>query len=235
MKKRILLKLSGEALKGEADLIIDPKVVLKIAKQVLKLKEANYDVAIVIGAGNIWRGHNASLLGMERVQADHMGMLATLMNSIAMQEALEKLGLDTRLMTAIETNKLAEPYIRRKALSHFEKDRVLILAGGTGSPFFSTDSAAALRAIELGIPLILMAKNGVDGIYSDDPKKNPKAKKYDELRYQDILEKHLTVMDQTAASLCNENGVELLVFNMQDDKNIDRFLKGEKIGTLVKP
>ena len=234
MKKRVLLKLSGEALKDSGDEIISSKTVDKIAIQVKELKNAGYDIAIVIGAGNIWRGASASKLGMDRVQADYMGMLATIMNSLALQQSLEKIGLKTRLMTAMEIYKVAEPYIRRRAERHFEKDRILILAGGTGSAYFSTDTASALRAAELNIPLILMAKNGTDGIYSKDPKKYNDAKKYDEITYQEILEKNLRVMDQKAASLCKENNIQILVFDMLDDNNIKKFIQGKKIGTLVK-
>lgn len=232
MYKRVLLKLSGEALRDENG-IISPQTVTKVASQVKKIHDANIDVAIVIGAGNIWRGATAEKLGMERSQADYMGMLATIINSVAMQESLEKLGLPTRLMTAIEVDKVAEPYLRRRALRHFEKRRILILAGGTGSPYFSTDTAAALRAAELNIPVILMAKNNIDGVYDSDPRINKNAKLLTKITYQEILEKHLKVIDQTAASLCADNNIEMLVFNMNDEKNIERIIKGNKVGTQV--
>ena len=232
MKERLLLKLSGEALKGENG-IISYLTLEKIAKQIKLLVKANFNLAIVIGAGNIFRGATAEKLGMDRSQADYMGMLGTLMNSLAMQEVLEKLSIPTRVMTSLEVNKVAETYIRRRALRHFEKDRVLILAGGTGSPYFSTDTAAALKAAELDIKKILVAKNDVDGVYSDDPKVNKDAKLYKRITYQEILEKHLKVIDQTAASICNENKIEMLVFNMNNDDNIQKIIKNIDCGTIV--
>ena len=232
MKERLLLKLSGEALKGEHG-IINYQTLEKIAKQIKLLVNADINLAIVIGAGNIFRGASAEKFGMERSQADYMGMLGTIMNSLAMQEVLEKLGIATRVMTSLETNKVAETYIRRRALRHFEKDRVLILAGGTGSPYFSTDTAAALKAAELGIKKILVAKNDVDGVYSADPKIDKKATLYKKITYKEILEKHLKVIDQTAASICNENKIEMLVFNMNKDDNIKKIIDNVPCGTVI--
>lgn len=231
-KKRVLLKLSGEAFLGQ-DLIICPQVVGKVALQIQKLKEQDFKIVVVIGAGNIWRGANASKLGVERAQADYMGMLATIINSLALQDALEKIDVKTRVMSAIAVNEVCEPYIRRKALRHLEKGFVLILAGGTGSPYFSTDTAAALRAAELYLPTILMAKNGVDGVYDKDPKNNKDAKKYEKITYRKILKDHLEVIDLTAASMCAENKIEMLVFNMLDEKNIENIANGKKVGTKV--
>ncbi len=234
MYKRILLKLSGEALKGDTQFGIDPATVKNVAKQIKEVALLGVQVGIVCGGGNIWRGKTASELGMERAQADYMGMLATVMNALAIQEALESLGVQTRVLSALDIQQVAEPYIRRRAIRHLEKGRVCIFAGGIGSPYFSTDTACVLRATEIGADVILMAKNGTEGVYDSDPRKNKDAKMYTELTFQEILNKNLAVMDSTAASLCKDNNLELIVFNMNKDGNILRVVKGEKIGTNVR-
>jgi uridylate kinase len=234
MYKRVLLKLSGEALKGNADFGIDPITVKVIAEQIKDIHDMGVEVGIVVGGGNIWRGKTAEALGMDRAQADYMGMLATIMNGLAVQDSLEHLGVPTRVMTAITVNQVAEPYIRRKAIRHLEKGRVCIFVGGLGSPYFSTDTACVLRATEIGAEVVLMAKNGTEGIYDSDPRKNPNARMYQELTFNEILEKGLAVMDSTAASLCRDNKLPLIVFNMNKDGNILRAVKGENIGTKVK-
>jgi uridylate kinase len=231
--KRVLLKLSGEALMGEAHFGIDPAVALSIAEQIRRVAEQHVEIAIVIGGGNIWRGLAASSKGMDRATADYMGMVATVLNALALQDALEKAGVQTRVMTAIEMHEVAEPYIRRRAIRHMEKGRVVILAAGTGNPYFTTDTAAALRALELDAEILLMAKNKVDGVYSDDPRIDPNARLYRHLRYQEALERNLRVMDASALSLCRENDLPILVFSMADDDAIDRAVKGEPVGTLV--
>ena len=230
--KRIVLKLSGESLAGDQGFGINPAVVEDIAKQIKKIRERGVDVAIVVGGGNIWRGLAGSAKGMDRATADYMGMMATVMNALALQDALEKLDVDTRVQTAIEMNKIAEPYIRSRATRHLEKGRVVIFGCGTGCPFFSTDTAAVLRAAEIGADVILLAKN-VDGVYDSDPAVNPNAKKYDQLSYMDVLNQGLGVMDSTATSLSMDNHIPILVFALSDPENIYRAVNGEKIGTLV--
>ncbi len=230
---RILLKLSGEALMGDAHYGIDPVVVRSLAQQIKKVAEKDVQVAIVIGGGNIWRGLSASIAGMDRSTADYMGMVATVLNALALQEASERAGVPTRVMTAIEMRDVAEPYIRRRAIRHMEKGRVVILAAGTGNPYFTTDTAAALRALELNADILLMAKNGIDGVYDSDPRLNPDARRYDRLSHQEAIEKDLRVMDAAALSLCRENNVPILVFDIRDERAIDRAVDGEHVGTLV--
>ena len=230
---RIVLKLSGEALAGKQGYGIDPETVETIAKQVVEVNKLGVQVAIVVGGGNIWRGLSGSAKGMDRVSADYMGMLATVMNSLALQDAMEKNGVATRVQTAINMQQVAEPYIRRRAIRHMEKGRVVIFGAGTGNPYFSTDTTAALRAAEIEADVILMAKKGTDGIYDSDPNKNANAKKFDSLTYIEILNKGLHVMDTTATSLCMDNKIPLLVFNIDDHENIFRAALGEEIGTTV--
>ena len=231
--KRVVLKLSGESLAGENDFGINTPVVENIAQQVKKIHDAKLEVAIVVGGGNIWRGLSGSAKGMDRAQADYMGMLATVMNALALQDALEKMHVFTRVQTAIEMREVAEPYIRRRAVRHLEKGRVVIFGGGTGNPYFSTDTTAALRAAEVEADVILMAKKGTDGIYDCDPNKNSNAKKFDTLTYLEILNRELHVMDATATSLCMDNNIPLVVFNIDDHENIYRAAIGENIGTTV--
>lgn len=230
---RVVLKLSGESLAGDAGFGITPSVVEDIARQVKKVHEKGVHIAIVVGGGNIWRGLSGSAKGMDRATADYMGMMATVMNALALQDALEKLDVDTRVQTAIEMRQVAEPYIRRKAIRHMEKGRVVIFGAGTGNPYFSTDTTAALRAAEIEADVILMGKKGTDGIYDSDPNKNPNAKKYDELTYLEIIQKGLAVMDTTATSLCMDNEIPLVVFNIDHHENIVRAALGERIGTTV--
>ena len=218
--KRIVLKLSGEALAGEKGYGIDPSTVDRIAAQIQKVAEIGLEVAIVNGGGNIWRGLAGASKGMDRATADYMGMLATVINSLALQDALENRNVPTRVQTAIEMRQVAEPYIRRRAIRHLEKARVVIFAAGTGNPYFSTDTTAALRAAEIEADAILMAKNGVDGVYDDDPRKNPQAKKFDKLDYLDVIQKQLNVMDSTAISLCMDNNIPIVVFNIEEPDNI---------------
>jgi uridylate kinase len=231
--KRVLLKISGEALMGDKNFGIDQKVLKFIADELKKLSRMQVEIALVIGGGNIFRGLEASAEGMERTSADYMGMLATVMNAIAVQNALEKNGMPTRVQSAIEMQELAEPYIRRKAVRHLEKGRFVIFAAGTGNPYFTTDTAAALRAVEIGADIILKATK-VDGVYSSDPMKNPKAKKYSEISYIDVLKKGLKVMDSTATSLCMDNNLPIRVFSLMKKGNIKKVLEGKKIGTLVR-
>ncbi len=233
MYKRILLKLSGEALKGGTDFGIDPQTVNKIAKQIKDVHDLGVEIGIVVGGGNIWRGATAAQLGMDRAQADYMGMLATVMNGLAIQDALEHIGVPTRAMSALSINEVAEEYIRRRAVRHLEKGRVCIFVGGLGSPYFSTDTACVLRGTEIGAQVIMMAKNGTDGVYDSDPKTNPDAKLFTEISFSEILNRNLKVMDLTAASLCKENKLEIIVFNMNKDGNIVKAVNGEKIGTHV--
>ncbi|MCK4326078.1 UMP kinase, partial [bacterium] len=230
--KRILLKLSGEALQGRQKYGLDPKVVNSIADEIRDVRELNIEIAIVVGGGNIFRGVVASANGMEQSIADYMGMLATGINALALQGALEKMGVDTRVQTAIEMRDLAEPYIRRRAIRHLEKGRVVILAGGTGNPYFTTDTAAALRATEIGAEVILKATK-VDGVYSSDPILNPKAKKFHRLSYIEVIKRKLKVMDSTAISLCMDNSLPIIVFNLKRKGNIKRAVSGEPIGTLI--
>jgi uridylate kinase len=225
--------LSGEALMGSAPFGIDPTVAQRIAGQIRRIVALDSELAVVIGGGNIWRGLAASSKGMDRATADYMGMIATVLNALALQEALEKAEVDTRVMTAIEMHEVAEPYIRRRAIRHMEKGRVVILAGGTGNPYFTTDTAAALRALEIGCEVLLMAKNQVDGVYSADPRRDPTARRYPWISHQEALERNLQVMDASAIALCRENKLPILVFSMADDTAIERALRGEPIGTLV--
>jgi uridylate kinase len=231
--RRLLLKLSGEALMGSAGYGIDPEVAIRLAKEIADVVRQNVELAIVIGGGNIWRGLAASSRGMDRATADYMGMLATVMNALALQDALEDFDVQTRVQTAIEMPQVAEPYIRRRAIRHMEKGRVVILAGGTGNPYFTTDTAAALRAIEIGAEVMLMGKNNIDGVYDDDPRSNPNARKFERITHQLALERHLQVMDQSALALCRENDLPVIVFNILEPGNIERAAFGEKVGTLV--
>ena len=232
--RRIVLKLSGEALSGEIGYGIEPTVIQSIARQVKEIAELGTEIAIVVGGGNIWRGKVGSEMGMDRANADYMGMLATVMNSLALQDSLESMGIQTRVQTSIEMRQVAEPYIRRKAIRHLEKKRVVIFAAGTGNPYFSTDTTAALRAAEIEAEVILMAKNNVDGVYSDDPKINKQAKKYDKLSYMDMLNEGLEVMDSTASSLCMDNDIPLIVFSITEEGNIKRVVQGEVLGTTIR-
>lgn len=229
--KRLLLKLSGEVLAGEKGTGIDFEKVLDVCERVKQCVDMGVQVAIVVGGGNFWRGRSSGK--MDRTRADHMGMLATSINSLALADALEQLGVTARVQTAIEMRQIAEPYIRNKAVRHLEKGRVVIFGCGTGNPFFSTDTAAALRAAEIGADVIFKATN-VDGVYDSDPKLNPNAKKYDTLSHIEVLQQGLHVMDSTAASLCMDNGIEILVFNLDNPDNIVAAVTGETIGTLVK-
>ncbi|HEY8445439.1 MAG TPA: UMP kinase [Bacilli bacterium] len=232
--RRIILKLSGEALAYDDSKGIDHFKVSNLAKEIKDLYDlGDIQLCIVVGAGNIWRGRDALECGMERSSADYMGMLATILNALALQNALEALGLDTRAMTSLSIPSVAEPYIRRKALSHLEKGRIVIFGGGNGIPFFSTDTTAALRSAELGCKLILMAKNGVDGVYDSDPRINKNAKRYTRLTHAEVLEKHLNVMDLTAATLCSENNIDIIVFDMNVKGNIKRAVDDFSIGTLI--
>ncbi len=232
--KRIVLKLSGEALSGEKGSGIDPTFIKSIAQQIKEIHDLGIEIAIVVGGGNLWRGKIGSEVGMDRANADYMGMLATVMNSLALQDSLENLDVQTRVQTSIEMRQVAEPYIRRKAMRHLEKKRVVIFAGGTGNPYFSTDTTAALRAAEIEADVILMAKNNVDGVYSADPKTDKDAFKFSELSYLDILNKELAVMDSTATSLCMDNNISLIVFSIMENGNIKRVLLGDDIGTVIR-
>lgn len=231
--KRVVIKLSGEALAGDKGYGIDPIVVENIAKEIKKISELGLEIAIVNGGGNIWRGLSGSAKGMDRATADYMGMLATVINSLALQDALENQGVNTRVQTAIEMRQVAEPYIRRKAIRHMEKGRVVIFASGTGNPYFSTDTTAALRAAEIEADAILMGKQNVDGVYDSDPKINAAAVKFDCLEYIEVIQRGLGIMDSTAISLCMDNNIPIIVFNIDDPENIYRVAKGEKIGTIV--
>ncbi|MDY6065039.1 MAG: UMP kinase [Finegoldia sp.] len=229
--KRILLKLSGEALSGDKGHGLDDTVIENICKSIKIVQEEGVEVAIVVGGGNFWRGRNSNI---DRATSDSMGMLGTTINALRLQASLEEMGLETRVQTAIEMREIAEPYIRRKAIRHLEKGRVVIFAAGTGLPYFSTDTTAALRAVELNTDVILIGKKGVDGIYSSDPNIDADAQKYDRLTYIDILNKGLGIMDATATSLCMENDMGLVVFGIDDPENIVRVVNGENIGTVVK-
>jgi uridylate kinase len=231
--KRIVLKLSGEALQGELPFGIDPQVIYSLAKRIKKLRELKIGIALVVGGGNIFRGVKGTRYGIDRSTADYMGMLATVINGLALQDALEKIGVMTRVLTAIEMQELAEPYIRRRAVRHLEKGRVIIFVGGTGNPYFTTDTTAVLRAVEIDADIVLKATK-VDGIYSADPIKFKKAKKFKSLKYIDVLKKGLKVMDATAVSLCMDNNLPLVVFNLKKVGNIEKVIMGEKIGTVVR-
>lgn len=234
-KKRIIIKLSGEALSDGNTKAIDPEKVRKIAKEIESTYLlGNLQIGIIVGGGNIWRGKTGAEMGMERSSADYMGMLATILNALALQNALEELGIETRTMTSLNIPQVAEPYIRRKAISNLEKERIVIFGGGTGNPYFSTDTTSALRAAETGAHVILMAKNGTDGVYDKDPRTNPDAVRFDELSHQEVLERGLEVMDATAAALCKDNNIEIAVFDMNEPGNIKRVAAGEKIGTRIK-
>jgi uridylate kinase len=231
--KRILLKLSGEALMGSLEYGTDPDRVAAVARQVSAVRDQGVEVAIVVGAGNIFRGVKGAAEGMDRATADYMGMLATVLNALPLQDALEKAGTDTRVQSALAISEVAEPYIRRRAMRHLEKGRVVIFAAGTGNPFFTTDTAAALRAAEIHAEIILMAKNGVEGVYSADPALEPTARFIPQLTHMEAIERRLRVMDSTALALCMENEMPLNVFNMDDETNIARIISGARVGTLV--
>ncbi|MCY4540071.1 MAG: UMP kinase [Chloroflexi bacterium] len=231
--QRVLLKLSGEALAGNSGFGIDPEKAAYIAQRVREVYELGTQVAIVIGGGNLWRGEPAAKLGMERSTADHMGMIATVMNGLALQDAIERLGIITRVQTAVQMNSIAEPYIRLRAIRHMEKGRVVILTGGIGTPYFTTDSAAALRASEIDADVIVKATK-VDGVYSDDPMHNPDAARFGRLEYQDVLERHLRVMDTTAFTLCQENEMPIIVLNFWNPDDLVKALRGDtSVGTLI--
>lgn len=229
---RILLKLGGEALAGEAGFGIDPHRAEQVAEKVKQVRALGTQVAVVIGAGNLWRGREGIERGMERATADYMGMLGTIMNSLALMDALERAGEVTRVMSAIEMRAVAEPYIRRRAIRHLEKDRVVILGGGTGNPYFSTDTAAALRAMEIEADIVIKATK-VDGVYDSDPQKNPKAQRFDKLTYIEALNRRLEVMDSTAISLCMDNQLPLLVLNLWKDDGLMKAARGESVGTII--
>lgn len=229
--KRVLLKISGEALAGDKKVGINEEMLKKVALQVKEVTELGVEVAVVVGGGNFWRGRTSK--DMDRATADYIGMLATCMNALSLQDAIEAVGVPTRVQTAIEMREVAEPYVRRKAMSHLEKGKVVIFGAGTGNPFFSTDTTAALRAAEIDAEVILLAKN-IDGVYSDDPATNPDAAKYDEVSHQEVLEKDLKVMDSTAAALCRDNNIAIHVFGLSEEGNVMKAVCGEKIGTIVR-
>lgn len=231
--KRVLLKLSGESFKGSGSYIIDSATVDRVASQIKKAIQMHVEIAIVVGGGNIWRGSQAEKDGVDRATADYAGMLATLINSLMLQDALERIGVVTRTQSALTMQQVAEPYIRRRAMRHLEKGRVVILACGSGNPYMTTDTAAALRAIEIEADVLLMSKNNVDGVYSADPKLDPSARKYDRLTYLDALNQRLGVMDSTALSLCLENKVPIIVFNLDMENSLEKVICGEPIGTLI--
>ena len=232
--KRIIIKFSGEALANSRDsTILDREKVAKAALVIKKIRDQGVEVGVVVGAGNIWRGRLAATIGIEQSTADYMGMLGTIINALAIQSAVEERGVDCRVMSAIAVNQVCEPYLRRKAMHHLSKGVVTIFAGGTGNPYFTTDTTAALRALEVGAEVILMAKNGVDGVYDSDPRTNPEAKFYKELTFHELIEKRLAVMDLTAAAMLEGKGVEIRVFNMDDPANFDRVIAGEEVGTKI--
>jgi uridylate kinase len=233
--KRVLLKLSGEALLGSLDYGTDAERVERIAAQIHEVADRGIQIALVVGAGNIYRGLAGAARGMDRATADYMGMLATVLNALTLQDALEKRGAHTRVLSAIQVTEVAEPYIRRRAIRHLEKGRIVIFAAGTGNPFFTTDTAAALRALEIHAEVILMAKHGVEGVYDADPSEVPDAKFLPEITHRQAIERGLRVMDSTALSLCMDNALPIYVFNMADERNIDRIVSGEHVGTLVSP
>jgi uridylate kinase len=230
---RVLLKLSGEALLGERNYGLDPARIAAIARQVRDLTDRGVEVAIVVGAGNIFRGVAGAARGMDRATADYMGMIATMLNALAIQDALEKVGVITRVQSAITMQEVAEPYIRRRAIRHLEKKRVVIFAGGTGNPFFTTDTTAALRALEIGAECILMAKNRVEGVLDADPRENPNARLIPRISHMEAIERGLKVMDTTALTLCMDNDLPIHVFNMGDERNVGRIVSGDEVGTLV--
>ena len=230
--KRILLKLSGEALLGSADYGIDPKVIHRLARETLEVQRTGVEVGIVIGGGNIFRGEGLAAAGMDRVTGDHMGMLATVINALAFQDALEKMGARVRVMSAIKINEVCEDFIRRRAIRHLEKGRIAIFAAGTGNPFFTTDSAAALRSIEIGADLLLKATK-VDGVYSADPKKDSSAQRFEQLTYDQVIERKLAVMDTAAIALCRDHRIPLRIYDMSREGDLMRIVRGEQVGTLV--
>ena len=231
--KRILLKLSGEAFKGNTPYGIDADTLEQTAKRVKVAYDMGVEIAIVVGGGNIWRGASAQREGFDRASADYAGMLATVINAISLQDALEQLGIDTRVQTAINIQQVAEPFIRRKAIRHMEKGRIVILAGGTGNPYMTTDTAAALRSIELSVDLLVMSKNKVDGVYDLDPRKNPNAKKFKKLTFREAINRNLTIMDTTALTMCMENKIAIKVFDIFEGDSLERLLNGEEIGTTI--
>ena len=231
--ERILLKLSGEALMGDLEYGTDPDTVKAIAQQIKTVHDRDVEIAVVLGGGNIYRGLEAAAQGMDRATADYMGMLAIVLNALTLQDALEQIGVHTRVLSAITISEVAEPYIRRRAMRHLEKKRVVIFAAGTGNPFFTSDTAAALRALEMHADAILMGKHGVEGVYTADPNQDPAAEFIPEITARDALQRGLKVMDSTALSLCMDNHVPIYVFNMNDESNIDRIVSGERVGTLV--
>ena len=232
--KRVLLKLSGEVFGGDGGIGVDPDVVHNFAEQIADVVRSGVQVGIVVGGGNYFRGAELQQRGMDRARADYMGMLGTVMNCLALQDFLEKAGIDTRVQTAIAMGQVAEPYIPRRAIRHLEKGRVVIFGAGAGMPFFTTDTVAAQRALEVGAEALLLAKSGVDGVYSADPKKDPKATKYNEISYEEVLQKSLAVADAAAFSLCRENALPIVVFDLKNTGNIARAVKGDGVGTLVK-
>ncbi|NRA08207.1 MAG: UMP kinase [Myxococcales bacterium] len=230
---RLLVKLSGEQLAGETGFGISPTMIETTAREIHQVHELGVQLAVVVGGGNVIRGIHASEQGLDRANADYMGMMASVINSLALQDALEKAGLVTRVLSALEIQSVAEPYIRRRAVRHLEKGRIVVFAGGTGNPYFSTDTAAALRAAEIGAELILMAKNGVDGVYDSDPRENPKARRYERVSFDEALQKNLRVMDQTAIAMCRENNLPMVVFDMGVPGNLLRVAAGKALGTRV--
>ena len=232
--KRVLLKISGEALLGEQQFGIDPKPVEMIADEIRSIYERGVEIAVVVGGGNIFRGmKNSARLGMDQASGDYVGMLATVMNAVVLQCALKKIEVECRVQTAIAMNQIAEPYVRHRAIRHLEKGRVVIFAAGTGNPFFTTDTASALRASEIGADVMLMAKNGVDGVYTDDPKVNPDAKKLETISYADIIKKDLKVMDTSACALCKQNGIPIIVFDFKAQGSLVKIMNGESVGTYI--
>ena len=231
---RILLKLSGESLMGARDYGTDPERIRAVAASIKAIHDRGVEIAIVVGAGNIYRGMKGAAAGMDRATADYLGMLATVLNALPLQDALEHMGVHTRVQSAIKIEEVAEPYIRRRAMRHLEKGRVVIFAAGTGNPFFTTDTAAALRAVEIHAEAILMAKNGVEGVYTADPREDPEAMLIPEITHMEAVERRLRVMDTTALTLCMENKMPIVVFNMADEQNIDRIVCGDRVGTLVR-
>jgi len=231
--KRIMLKLSGEALAGEHKQGIDPITVRKFAEEIKKISDEGFEIGIIVGGGNIWRGRQAEAIGMDRASADYMGMLGTVINALALSNTLAQIGVDSRTMTSMAIPSVAEPYLRNKALSHLKKGKVLVFGGGTGNPFFSTDTTASLRAAEMGADVILMAKNGVDAVYDSDPKTNPDAKRIERITYVELIKQKLEVIDLTAAAMCQDNNIDTILFDMNVEDNIKRAAFGENIGTII--